>query len=103
MPDDFIVEDLPDERSTLLRIETSSLDLGQRDEVARAFDSLLDSRHHRLVVDLRKIGRIFSLFIGSLVDLKQRSEQRNKRLVILVNPQVRETLERMNLAETLDI
>ena len=55
------------------------------------------------VVDLQKIGRIFSLFIGSLVDLKQRADEKGKRLQIVVNPEVRKTFKRMNLLDTLDI
>lgn len=103
MADDFILEDQPQQFRMVLRVDAPALDLDHRDEFAQAFNALLRSDHERIVVDLQKIDRIFSLFIGSLVDLHQRSDELGKRLQIIVSPEVRETFKRMNLLEALDI
>lgn len=103
MADNLILDDQPEQFRTVLRVEAPALDIQHRDEFAQAFNSLLNSDHERIVVDLQKIDRIFSLFIGSLVDLHQRSNEVGKRLQILVSPGVHETFKRMNLLEALDI
>ena len=99
----FVVEELPDQKQVRLRILTPRMDVGHRQAFAEACESLLASRHKSLILDLSGLPRIFSLFIGSLVDLTQRAEAADKRLEIHVTAGVRNTLERMNLGETLTL
>ncbi len=103
MAEEFIVEELADRGISVLRVRPGRLEITQRAAFGEACDRLLSSTSERLVVDLSATDRIFSLFIGAMVDLHVRAERVQKRLTILAGGPVLESLQKMGLEKTLDL
>ena len=87
----------------VLRVLPRELDFAQRLAFGEACGELLDSEARRLVVDLTRIERIFSVFVGTLADLALRAEDTGKSLTILARPAVAEVFQRVNLASPLNV
>ena len=92
-----------DKDLAVLRVPGPRLEITQRESFAEACSRGLASPAAKLVVDLSQVDRIFSLFIGTIVDLHVRAERAGKSLTLLASPAVRESLGRMGLEKTLDL
>jgi anti-anti-sigma regulatory factor len=99
----FRVETIADRGLTVLRVLGPRLEIGSRDEFSRACDGLLSAETGKVAVDLTQVDRIFSLFIGTMVDLHVRAERVGKRLSIMASDPVYDSLARMGLEKTLDL
>ena len=103
MADEFVVEELSDRGMSVLKVRARRLEITQRAAFGEACDRLLASTSDRLVVDLSGTDRIFSLFIGAMVDLHVRAERVGKHLSIVAGGPVLESLRTMGLEKTLDL
>ena len=83
-----------------LQVLTDILEIGDRDEFSRACDELLKKPAERLIIDLGSLTRIYSLFIGILVDTALRARAAKKELVIRARGSVAESLRLMNVDGT---
>jgi len=99
----FKIETVEERGLTVLKMQGQRLEITQRESFGEACDRLLAAETEKIVIDLSDLDRIFSLFIGSLVDLHVRAERSGKRLSVIASEAVRESLGRMGLEKTLDI
>jgi len=99
----FRVETVEERGITVLRALSQRLDITQRGSFSEGCDRLLAAETAKIVVDLSDLDRIFSLFIGTLVDLHVRAERAGKHLTVIASDAVRESLGRMGLEKTMDI
>jgi len=97
------VDRLPERDLAVLRVFTPEVGMDHKDLFKALTEELLASPQSKLVVDLSKTRRIFSLFIGSLVDLHQRAGKESKTLTILAPKSIYEILQKMNLGDVLDV
>ncbi|MBN2712421.1 MAG: STAS domain-containing protein [Planctomycetes bacterium] len=67
MPLLWKIETFADRDISVLRL-TGDLDFDMRGEFSKALDELLATSSKKLVLDLSKISRMSSVFIGSMVD-----------------------------------
>ncbi len=87
------IETASDGGATILRL-FGEVDLNSSPELRARLLEVIDSQPKRLVLDLHGLKYMDSSGLGTLVDLKRRTEQRNTPLVLLgVQPRVRSLLE----------
>ncbi len=79
--------------ATVLRL-SGEVDLNSSPELRAQLLEVMEAQPARLVLDLRGLLYMDSSGLGTLVDLKRRTEQRNTPLVLVgVQPRVRSLLE----------
>ena len=98
-------EVVPDEArdAAVLKVRVRRLGLPMREEFLAATSELLARPEVKLIVDVSGLSRIFSLFIGALVDLNMRAQQAGKSLAVLTSPGVADQLRGMSLDQNMDI
>lgn len=96
------VEELPDRQLAVLRVQ-GELEIHNRKVFKEASQALVDAPYERLVLDLTGVTRLFSMYIGSVADLHQRSVDAGKSLTILVTAPVLRIFEQTNLNEVLNL
>ena len=74
-----------------------------RAEFKSALKSLLLSDRSKVVIDLSSTKRMFSVFLGTLVDLQQSLEDHGKTLTILCSPRLLKLFKQANLDKILTI
>lgn len=87
----------------LLKVRVRRLELRMREDFLRSANELLDRPEAALAVDLSGLPRIFSLFIGALVDLNMRAQRAGKTLTLFVSPGVARQLREMSLDHNMDV
>ena len=87
----------------ILKVRARRLELRMREDFLRQTEELLDRPEEGLAVDLSGLPRIFSLFIGALVDLNMRVQRAGKTLAVFVSPAVAGQLRRMSLDQNMDV
>ncbi len=98
-------EVVPDEEgdAAVLKVRARRLELRMREEFLAAMAELLARPETKLLVEILNLSRIFSLFIGALVDLNMRAQQAGKSLTVLAAPGVVKQLREMSLDRNMDI
>ena len=102
-PGEYRIERIEERGLAVLRVPGPRLEITGREEFTAACARLLAEPAKKVVVDISAVEGIFSLFIGTLVDVHVRAERAGKRLSVMVSDPVRESLERMGLEGTLDL
>ncbi|MBN2712420.1 MAG: STAS domain-containing protein [Planctomycetes bacterium] len=70
----YQVEDVANRNIAVLRVQ-GELDFNDRGEFQNAIDFLFRNERPKLVIDLTRIQRIASVFIGTLVDVGMRAKK----------------------------
>lgn len=102
MASNFTVKEVPDRAICVMRAQ-GELDLDQRKDFSFSAEQLLASDQPKLVLDLTKVSRMFSIFIGTIVDLNQRATQNGKVFSVLAGKKVADLFEQANLNETIPV
>lgn len=87
----------------VLRVLTHELEFPMRMPFSLACRQLAETGCKHLVVDLTRVQRLISVFIGSLADLGLRAIDAEESLTILARPRVVEALRMVNLHKPLNV
>lgn len=98
----FITQEIPERDLAVLRV-SGEMEFEQRKDFVEAFDGLLESDCDKIVVDLTRIQRLFSIYLGTLVDFQQRSDKAGKTFSILAGQRLHTLFEKAKLLEVLTI
>ena len=96
------LEEVADRDICVLRVK-GELDFDQRKDFSERVEELLAVSQKRLVVDLTGTRRLFSVFLGSMVDVHQRAEAAGKTLTVLASERVGHLFEQANLTSVLNV
>ncbi|MHC4873011.1 MAG: STAS domain-containing protein [Planctomycetota bacterium] len=99
---DFVIEEMPDRDITILRVH-GALEFDKRGVFSEHVEKLLASSNAKIVIDLTSVEKLFSVFLGSLVDVHQRAQDGGKVLSVLASPKVIKLLKQVNLDSILTI
>lgn len=94
---------VPERGTALLQVMRESLEMADREEFLAACRQLLATGQPRLVIDLRSLRRIFSVFVGSVMDVNARARADGRRLTVLTTESVARLFRAVVGAEMLDI
>jgi hypothetical protein len=87
----------------VLQIMTDTLELSHREEFLAACAGLLETTRGRLVIDLRGLRRIFSIFVGTVMDVNAKAGAEGRRLTVIASPDVEKLFRTVVGPETLEI
>ena len=79
----FRVAATPEKDTAVLTVLSDSLNMADREAFLAACRELLAGKASNLVIDLRALRRIFSVFIGSVMDVNARAKNEGRRLTVL--------------------
>ena len=99
---DFTLSEVEERGICLLRAR-GVLDFDSRKAFYAKAEMLLSSRQDKLVIDLTAANHIFSVYLGSIVDLTKRAGENNKQLVVLAKKKVVDLFEQANLMDTVNV
>lgn len=86
-----------------LEVRVDLLGMADRDEFMAGCRALLASGRKRLVLDLRGVRRMFSIFLGTIIDIGERAHANGQALTVRVPEQVARLLRSVLGDRTLDI
>jgi hypothetical protein len=72
----------------VLRVLADDISLGDRDAFMRGCQELLATQCSRLVIDFGRIERVFSIFVGTVMDVNARAHGEGRELEVLAGPGV---------------
>ncbi len=87
----------------MLRVVTDVLELSQRQDFLMGCQRLLASEMEWLIVDMRGLRRIFSIFVGTVMDVNARVRGEGRRLTIIASEDVGKLFRTLVGPETLEI
>jgi hypothetical protein len=79
---------IPEMETALLEITRDSLGMTDREEFLAGCRSLLASGQKHLFIDLRGLRLVFSVFVGTVMDVNVRARADGRRLTVLAGPAV---------------
>ncbi len=98
----FIIDEVKERGISVMRV-FGDLDFEHRKDFAHHIDKLLSSENKKIVIDLTETARIFSIYIGTLVDVNQQAISQDKSLTILVSKKQKEFFEKLDMNSLLNI
>jgi anti-anti-sigma regulatory factor len=98
----YVFKELPDRGLALLRVQ-GEMGFEERKAFVGHCEGLLESSQARLALDLSRVGRLFSVYLGTVADLSERAKQAGKALSVLVNKRQLEMFRQANLDQLLDL
>jgi hypothetical protein len=93
----------PERGEAVLEVTRDSLEMTDREEFLAGCRRLLATGQPRLVIDLRSLRRIFSVFVGSVMDANARAQVEGRALVVLATEPVAALFRAVVGAEVLNI
>jgi hypothetical protein len=87
----------------VLQMMTDTLELSHRAEFLAACARLLETARGRLVIDLRGLRRIFSIFVGTVMDVNAKVRGEGRRLTVIATPEVEKLFRTVVGPESLEI
>lgn len=99
---DFEIKTVSEKDVTILKVNTI-LDMPLRKAFSDATQKLLNSNTSNLLLDMTETPSVFSLFIGSIVDLHKNSEDAGKKLIVVVNPKVAKLFQVLSFDSLLNL
>lgn len=93
--DDLRIVNLPEEQSATLKVLCERLDLDSLEDFEEACRELLHTGQQTLTLDLCKLSRIHSGFIGVLLYANSEAHLAGRRLVVAAGGRVARTLEKV--------
>lgn len=102
MNTNFNIQEIPEREIAVLRV-TGDLDFEKRKNFSESAEQLLKTSQPKIVIDLTAITRIFSVYLGTIVDIHQRSEKEGKALSVLANKKLSELFKQANIDSIINI
>ena len=87
----------------VLQLVRDALELSDREEFLGACAKLLDTGRGRLVIDMRGLRRIFSIFVGTVMDVNARARKEGRHLTLMASEEVTSLFRTIVSSEVLDI
>lgn len=104
MPEEFLtLHEIPEKDMEVLAINHDSIEMCDWSDFMKASGRLAKSEARTLVLDLRKLRRILSIFIGTAVHLNAQARARKRRLLVLARGHVADTLRSLLGTDILEI
>ena len=94
---------VPERGSAVLQVMRDSLEMGDREAFLSACRELLATGQPQLVIDMRSLRRIFSVFVGSVMDVNARAHAQGLNLTVLATESVASLFRAVVGAEALNI
>jgi len=76
---------LPDDKLAVLQVCRDSVEMSDWAAFVEACERLLGSSQPRLVLDLRALHRVLSIFIGQAVQTSDQARKRSQRFTVLAS------------------
>jgi hypothetical protein len=99
----FRIRSLPEKDMAVLSVVTDTLDIGQRGEFLTACAELLATDMKWLAVDMRGLRSIFSVFIGSVMDVNTQVRSQERRFTIIASEHLTQMFRSVVGADALEI
>lgn len=87
----------------VLQVTRDVLELSDREAFMAGCRELLASDAGRLVIDLRDLRRVFSVFVGTVMDVNVHVREEGRKLVVLASEAVSEVFGAVGVNAELDI
>lgn len=87
----------------VLQVMSDTLALSDRDDFLKACGELLKSEKKNLVIDMRGLRRIFSIFLGTVLDVNARAGKEGRRLTVMTSEDVAKLFRTVAGPDTLAI
>ena len=98
----FSIREFPDRGICCLSVD-GDLSFDGRKDFSRFFGNLLASPREKLVIDMTRLERIVSVYLGTLVDCHKRATERNKTLTVLIPPKLQQTFKVFGIDKAVQI
>ena len=93
----------PETGTAVLEVTTEALGMPDRAEFLAGCQDLMASDQKRLVLDLHSVRRIFSMFMGTIVDLSDRARRNGQSLTVKASPPAADLMRSVLGTRFLDI
>jgi hypothetical protein len=104
MPEGFLkLSELPEKQMAVLEVLHDSIEMAEWEDFVKGCNRLLASPQPQLVLDLRRLQRVLSVFIGEAVRLNARAGEAGKRFALLAAGQVAEVFRMLLGGDLLEI
>lgn len=94
---------LPEKDLAVLQVLRDSLEMSDREAFLAGCRELLATGQHNLLIDLCGLRRVFSVFVGSILDVSARARAENRRLLLKTTTAVAEVFRTVIRPEVLEI
>ncbi len=102
MPLNYSITSIDDRNMAVLKVE-SVLDFEVRSDFQQAMTELFAADAGKLVIDLSRITRMFSLFIGTLIDHGNAARAAGRSLTVILPVQMAKTCREAGLDKAVTI
>jgi hypothetical protein len=104
MSDEFLtLAELPEKGLAFLAVNFDSIEMRDWGRFVEASDRLMLKRQKRLVLDLRRLRRVLSVFIGAAVQMSSQAKSSGRRFTVLASGQLAGTLHNILGNDILEI
>jgi hypothetical protein len=104
MPEQFLtLAELPEKGLAFLAVNFDSIEMRDWGRFVEASDRLMHKRQKRLVLDLRRLRRVLSVFIGAAVQMSAQARGDGRRFTVLASGQLASTLHNILGSDILEI
>ncbi|MHC4874316.1 MAG: STAS domain-containing protein [Planctomycetota bacterium] len=98
----FMINEIPQRNICILRA-SGELNVEDRKKFSMNADKLLRTEQEKLVIDLTRVNKIFSLYIGSIVDISRRAEEKKKSFSVMAQGTVLRILQEAGITEIVSV
>ncbi len=98
----FVLQELPDRNISFLRV-SGDLSFEARKDFVEKTRQLLASDQEKLVVDLTRVGHVFSVYFGTIADVSQQANAANKHFSVLVSERLAKLFTQTNLDRLINV
>ena len=93
MPEQFLtLAELPPKGVAFLSVNFDSIEMHDWGRFVEASERLMRKRQKHLVLDLRRLRRVLSVFIGAAVQMSAQAKSEGRRFTVLASGQLANTL-----------
>jgi len=104
MPVTFLtINEVPERDMAVLEVLHDSIQMSEWDDFVKGCARLMACEQSHLVLDLRRLERVLSVFIGESVRLNSEAVNRGKRFTVLAAGQVGEVFKMLLGSDLLEI
>jgi len=87
----------------VLEVASDTLALSDRDEFLKACGELLDTGRKHVIIDMRGLRRIFSIFLGTVLDVNVKVGKAGGRLTVMASEEVTKLFRTVAGPEILEV
>jgi anti-anti-sigma factor len=98
----FKIQVIP-ERDIAILVISGSLDFDSRSVFATNIEKLLKRPEKKLVIDMKKVTQLFSVYYGTVIDVDHKAKKLNKNLTLIVNEKLEKMMKVAKIDETINI